>query len=44
LTLPLISYGRSSTVVTLFAIGLLIRIFHEVSVAEQSPKRSRGTR
>ena len=34
LTLPLISYGRSSTVVTLFAIGLLFRVFREVEFAE----------
>jgi cell division protein FtsW len=30
LTLPLVSYGRSSTVVTLAALGLLLRIHHEV--------------
>jgi cell division protein FtsW len=35
LTLPLLSYGRSSTIVTLFAIGLLLRIHHEVQLAEQ---------
>jgi cell division protein FtsW len=39
LTLPLISYGRSSTVVTLVALGLLARIFHEVRHAEQKPVR-----
>jgi cell division protein FtsW len=33
LTLPLISYGRSSTVVTLCAIGLLLRICSEVERA-----------
>ncbi len=31
LTLPLISYGRSSTVVTLVAFGLLMRIHHELN-------------
>jgi cell division protein FtsW len=30
LTLPLVSYGRSSTVVTLAALGLLVRIYHEL--------------
>ena len=30
LTLPLMSYGRSSTVVTLVALGLLLRIHHEL--------------
>jgi cell division protein FtsW len=30
LPLPLISYGRSSTVVTLVALGLLLRIHHEL--------------
>jgi cell division protein FtsW len=31
LTLPLVSYGRSSTIVTLAAVGLLLRIHHEVN-------------
>ena len=30
LPLPLISYGRSSTIVTLFVLGLLLRIHHEL--------------
>jgi cell division protein FtsW len=30
LPLPLVSYGRSSTVVTLLALGLLLRIYREV--------------
>jgi cell division protein FtsW len=30
LTLPLISYGRTSVVVTLFALGLLFRIAREL--------------
>ncbi len=33
LTLPLISYGRTSAVVTLISIGLLVRIQHEVRQA-----------
>jgi cell division protein FtsW len=35
LTLPLLSYGRSSTVVTLMSLGLLIRIHHEVQLADE---------
>ena len=35
LTLPLISYGRTSVVVTLVALGLLARIHHEVVIAER---------
>jgi cell division protein FtsW len=42
LTLPLLSYGRSSTIVTLIAVGLLIRIYHEVQTA--GLKRSPYTR
>jgi cell division protein FtsW len=30
LPLPLISYGRASTVITLVALGLLLRIHHEL--------------
>lgn len=42
LTLPLVSYGRSSTVVTLIALGLLMRIYYELRVVEQQPlKRGR---
>jgi cell division protein FtsW len=41
LTLPLISFGRTSTVVTLFALGLLIRAAHEVAAAGNlSPRGS----
>src|SRR5690606_22641687 len=32
LALPLVSYGRSSTVATLGALGLLARIYYEVNV------------
>jgi cell division protein FtsW len=34
LTLPLISYGRTSVVVTLFALGLLLRIGRELNEAD----------
>jgi cell division protein FtsW len=29
LTLPLMSYGRSSLIVTLFWVGLVLRVYHE---------------
>jgi cell division protein FtsW len=35
LALPLISYGRTSAVVTLFALGILFRAAHEIGLAEQ---------
>jgi cell division protein FtsW len=40
LALPLGSYGRSSTVVTLIALGLLARIYHELTVAEEARRGS----
>ena len=40
LTLPLISYGRTSTVITLCAIGLLLRICTELSRAEMLSQRT----
>ena len=36
LTLPLVSYGRSSMIVTMVSIGLLMRIHHEL-VVDSSP-------
>jgi cell division protein FtsW len=43
LALPLLSYGRSSTVVTLVALGLLMRIYYELRVVEKQPlKRGRA--
>jgi cell division protein FtsW len=42
LTLPLLSYGRSSMVVTLAWVGALLRIYHEVAVSGRivlAPKR-----
>jgi cell division protein FtsW len=35
LTLPLISYGRTSAVVTLVSLALLMRAHHEITVAER---------
>jgi cell division protein FtsW len=35
LTLPLISYGRTSAIVTLIGVGLLFRAYHEVHEAER---------
>lgn len=42
LTLPLVSYGRSSTVVSLAALGLLMRIHYELCVVERQPPHKRG--
>ena len=46
LTLPLLSYGRTSVVVTLACLGLLLRIHHELVIAERSGRRrpARGRR
>ena len=45
LTLPMISYGRSSLIVTIVAIGLLLRIHHElVSDVPTSTPRGRKRR
>jgi cell division protein FtsW len=41
LTLPLISYGRSSLIVTMVAIGLLLRIHHELAVDAKPVNRRR---
>lgn len=40
LTLPMISYGRSSLIITLMSIGLLLRIHHELAV-DASPVNSK---
>lgn len=42
LTLPLVSYGRSSLIVTMVSIGLLMRIHHELAV--ESPPVNRRSR
>jgi cell division protein FtsW len=39
LTLPLVSYGRSSLIVTMMAIGMLMRIHHELAVDAAQPIR-----
>ena len=44
LTLPLISYGRSSLIVTMICIGLLLRIHHELVVDAKPVNRKRGRR
>jgi len=41
LTLPLISYGRSSLIVAMIAIGLLLRIHHELEVDAKPINRKR---
>jgi len=41
LTLPLISYGRSSLIAAMIAIGLLLRIHHEVVVDARPVNRKR---
>lgn len=41
LTLPLISYGRSSLIITMIALGLLMRIHHELSVDAKPVNRRR---
>jgi cell division protein FtsW len=41
LTLPLISYGRSSLIVTMIGIALLLRIHHEVVVDARPVNRKR---
>ena len=41
LTLPLVSYGRSSLIVTMIAIGLLLRVHHELTVDAKPVNRKR---
>lgn len=42
LTLPLISYGRSSLIITMICIGMLLRIHHELAVDARPVNRKRG--
>ena len=44
LTLPLMSYGRTSVVITLVCLGLLARIHHEVVAASPEVVRARRKR
>ena len=44
LTLPLVSYGRSSMIVTLIALALLFRIHHELAVDATPVNRSRSAK
>lgn len=39
LTLPLVSYGRSSLIVTMVGIGMLLRIHHEIVTDARTPNR-----
>lgn len=48
LTLPLVSYGRSSLIVTMISLGLMLRIYHELATDSRpsnrrtEPRRTRG--
>jgi cell division protein FtsW len=42
LALPLISFGRTSAVVTLLALGLLLRIAHEIATARATESERRA--
>ncbi|MDH5456592.1 MAG: putative lipid II flippase FtsW [Gammaproteobacteria bacterium] len=44
LTLPLVSYGRSSLIITMICIGLLLRVHHELVVDAKPVNRKRGRR
>ena len=42
LTLPLMSYGRSSLIVALAWVGVLLRVYHEASAAGRGSATARG--
>ena len=42
LTLPLMSYGRSSMIVTLAWVGLLLRVYHEAMQSGRGMASVRG--
>ena len=44
LTLPLMSYGRSSLIVTLTWVGLLLRVYHEAATWHETGSRMHGAR
>ncbi len=44
LTLPLISYGRSSLIITIISIGILLRIHHELVVDARPTNRKSSKR
>lgn len=44
LTLPLVSYGRSSLIVTMMSIGLLLRIHHELATESRPANRRNSDR
>ena len=44
LTLPLMSYGRSSLIVALAWVGLLLRVYHEAMREQRGSATVRGTR
>lgn len=44
LTLPLISYGRSSMIVAMVSIGILLRIHHELQIGTRSTNRRRTSK
>ncbi|MFO7276621.1 MAG: putative lipid II flippase FtsW [Pseudomonadota bacterium] len=44
LTLPLMSYGRSSLIVTLAWVGLLLRVYHEAALETRGSASLRGRR